>query len=179
MKEAKNSDRNAVKELVFKVKDGDDSAFAELCELYSPMISSMTRSFSESFRQYGAEAEDVNQEALVAFYNSVLSFDSDKDFITFGLYAKICVKNRLISYSRKLKKNHGDYREYSDKKMHSSQRIFEIPDDFDNVLSEYELRVFDLYSKGMSYRQIAASLQKSEKAIDNAIFRIRSKIRRI
>ena len=45
------------------------------------------------------------------------------------------------------------------------------------LLSKMEIQVLTLYLKGDSYAQIAASLEKTPKAIDNALQRIRKKIR--
>jgi RNA polymerase sporulation-specific sigma factor len=39
-----------------------------------------------------------------------------------------------------------------------------------------EKRVLDLYLDGLSYRNIAQVLQKDEKAVDNAVQRIRRKL---
>lgn len=44
-------------------------------------------------------------------------------------------------------------------------------------LSKLERQVVQLYLQGLNYRQIAQLLEKSPKAIDNALQRIRGKIR--
>ncbi len=44
-------------------------------------------------------------------------------------------------------------------------------------LSRFERQVVQLYLQGMSYRQIAEQLGKEPKAIDNALQRIRTKIK--
>jgi RNA polymerase sporulation-specific sigma factor len=48
----------------------------------------------------------------------------------------------------------------------------------EKILSPMEQQVCDLYLQGMDYRQIAACLKKSPKSIDNALQRIRGKIRK-
>ena len=45
------------------------------------------------------------------------------------------------------------------------------------VLSPFEYQVLDLYLKGYGYQQIAQQMEKTPKAIDNALQRIRSKVR--
>ena len=45
------------------------------------------------------------------------------------------------------------------------------------ILSPFEYEVLQLYLKGYGYQQIARQMQKPPKAIDNALQRIRSKVR--
>ena len=45
-----------------------------------------------------------------------------------------------------------------------------------NVFSAFELQVWELYSRGHNYREIAVELDKSPKAVDNAIQRTKKKI---
>ena len=47
---------------------------------------------------------------------------------------------------------------------------------FAQRLSPLEKRVLDLFLDGLSYRNIAQVLQKDEKAVDNAVQRIRRKL---
>ena len=49
----------------------------------------------------------------------------------------------------------------------------------DDELSSFEKEVLDLYITGMTYVQIAHVLGKDEKSTDNALQRIKSKIKRI
>ena len=44
------------------------------------------------------------------------------------------------------------------------------------VLSKFEYQILVYYLKGYSYREISENIGKKEKAIDNAIQRIRKKI---
>jgi RNA polymerase sporulation-specific sigma factor len=47
----------------------------------------------------------------------------------------------------------------------------------ESILSPYENRVWWLYLSGLTANNIAARLQKSERSIQNAIYRIRKKLR--
>ena len=46
-------------------------------------------------------------------------------------------------------------------------------------LSKFEYKVLELYLKGYDYTQIAEKLDRQPKAIDNALQRIRSKVREV
>ena len=48
-----------------------------------------------------------------------------------------------------------------------------------NCLSGFENQVLDRYLSGMTYTQIAEDMGKSPKSIDNALQRIRGKIKEI
>ena len=51
-----------------------------------------------------------------------------------------------------------------------------IQDDIGKILSEFECRVLSLYLQGKTYQEIAGSLQKELKSIDNALQRIKKKL---
>ena len=52
----------------------------------------------------------------------------------------------------------------------------QISNNENNVFSTFELQVWERYSRGINYREIAAELGKSPKAVDNAIQRTKKKI---
>ncbi len=169
-------------ELIRKVQSGDHFAFDNLCGFYDPLLCSLTASADERYRKYGSEYEDLKQEATLALYKAALSYHTDQSAVTFGLFAKICIRNRLISAGRRL------IRQYEAKNASIQQELdartsagagasgmLRTPDL--SVLSRYERRVYDLYIKEYSYAQIAENLGKEEKSVDNAIYRIRRKLR--
>ena len=59
------------------------------------------------------------------------------------------------------------------------ENVERLQGEIDSALSEYEKRVLTLYLGGMDYTEIAATLMKSDKSIDNALQRIKGKIKRI
>ena len=52
-----------------------------------------------------------------------------------------------------------------------------VADVVDNELSKLEANVFLSYLSGMTYKEIAACLDISEKSVDNALGRVRRKLR--
>lgn len=167
-------------ELIRKIQNGDHFAFDSLCGVYEPLLRSMTASADERYRQYGSEYEDLKQEATLALYKAAMSYHTEQSDVTFGLFAKICIRNRLISAGRRLIRQHeakyaSVQKELDRRTSAGSPTISWTPDL--SALSRYELRVYDLYIKGFSYARIAEVLGKEEKSIDNAIYRIRRKLR--
>lgn len=168
------------KQLIIAAKNGDDSAFAELTDSYRPLIESMTVKYGVLTEGFGADKDDVRQEASFAFYKAVMTFDTEQSKVSFGLYAKVCIRNRLISMLRSLKKRPRvaaqPKREVQTKKELSFPRD-ELEALAKRVLSATEKTVFLMYADGKSYAEIAEFLNISEKSVDNALFRAKRKIR--
>ena len=59
--------------------------------------------------------------------------------------------------------------------MRESER--ELDEQIEKTLSQYENEVWAYYVNGLSSKEIAKKLNSSEKSIDNAIFRIRRKLK--
>lgn len=191
-------------ELISEAKKGIDEAYIKLHELYLPLIESMTLKYMAAGNFSDEEKDDVRQEAEIAFYRALLAYDINQDKVSFGLYAKICIGNRLVSYLRKsgsMKKRtisgiDSEYPEieeldeniisvYSDNGNSPLDYVLrdemstEINRIISNELTIYEKKIFNLYIQGMSAREIALSVGRSEKSVNNAIYRIRAKIRNL
>ena len=59
------------------------------------------------------------------------------------------------------------------------ERVTYLEQTISAELSPFEKQVLDLYMTGMSYSQIARVLGRDEKSTDNALQRLKSKIRKI
>ena len=173
----------ALYEKLLAVKNGDDPAFALLCEDYEALIESMTQSFFESCQNI--DKDDLRQEARMALYRAAMKFSLDQDEVTFGLYAKICIRNKLISVRRKYttqsklktKRNAEEVAARAEVTPSMPRRSF-LTEEAMSLLSPFEQEVFALYAQKCSYSEIARTLSRSEKSIDNAIYRIKSKLRK-
>lgn len=171
------------------VISGDSQAFSRLVEKYGPMLKRILDSYTteEMSRE---DIEDLGQEELIAFYRAIINFDKEQSGVEFGLYAKICVTNSMISYKRASAKRRnealiGDERmntildpegEVSRFiEMQESER--ELGEQIERSLSQYENEVWSYYVNGYSTKEIALRLNSSDKSIDNAIFRIRKKLK--
>ncbi len=178
-----------IRALILAVRNGDQNAFDTLLSRYKPLIdASVARFYSdEAFALY---SEDLKQEASLVFYNSILAYDLDQNEVEFGLFAKICIYNALVSVLRSLKRR-------------SAEPLAEIPEslftvqDFDDPpsrllererleslyavirknLSDLEYTVWEYYMSGLSSTQIAKRLGTDAKSVNNAIYRIRKKLR--
>ena len=108
-----------VRTLILAVRDGDQNAFDTLLDQYRPLIDASVARFStdETFSLY---CEDLKQEASVVFYNSILAYDLEQNEVEFGLFAKICIYNALVSFLRAMKRR-------------SAEPVAEIPQNLSTV----------------------------------------------
>ena len=179
-----------VRALIERVRHEDESAFGELLSLYEPLIrSAIAKHTPEGISRQ--DKEDWRQEALLFFYNAIMTYNLEQERVEFGLYAKICITNGLISHLRAFRRQSSS--EILPYTGDESPEVENAPDTFiieeesvkqlygliERNLSEYENKVWSLYVSGYSTKVISEALQKSEKSIDNAIFRIRCKLKRI
>lgn len=173
---------SSISELLNEIRMDRSHAFDRLTESYQPLLVSMVDSACERYRDYRPEREDLYQEALLALYRAAMTYDCDQQAVTFGLYAKVCIRNRLVSYGRRLAKQ-GRAVKASESARKSEVEIgvkvgSREPSEWVlELLSPYEKEVYRLYVEGKSYALIAERLGHEEKSIENAIYRIRRKIR--
>lgn len=166
--------------IISGMQSGDDSGFERLCEIYRPLIESLVATARELCCDVGGEIDDLRQEAAIALYKAANAYDLSCSAVTFGLFAKICVKNRLISYRRKLIKTSGGRSSTPVvTKTPRARRFSEyaLPEGTIDLLSSYEQSVWRLYASGTSYAEMARKLGRNEKSIENAVYRIRAKLK--
>ena len=171
-------------ELSNRMNSGKPS-FVEILETYRPLIESLASKYS--FYEE-IDTDDLRQEAQIALFGALESFDPAQKDITFGLYAKICIRNRLISFLRKNQRHHViSFEEPSDDvgaELSPEDRLIEKEEyerlllDIDKALSPLERSVLRLYLDGKPYKTVAYELGITEKSVDNAVCRIKKKIRK-
>ncbi len=202
--------------LITRVKNGDEGAFDVLCEKYTALTENTVRRFAPSLglrngvpqSEAAADIEELRQDAVMALYKAAKSYDFEGDGqkVSFGLYAKICMNNAMITkvrkYKRTLKKlekrdrllrgeqsgqggktRGGRRRGSADSSAEDFAVMLEFADFSEplkaavNSLSAYERKVFDLYITGKSTKEIASELHRTEKSVDNACYRVKAKIK--
>ena len=194
MKEKNYSCDDIVCQLIQQVRTGNQEAFGELLRIYEPLFRSLLskQDIGEVNEQ---DLEDVRQELTVVFYHSILSYELGQSEVRFGLYAKICMTNALITQLRKIRKREQSVSLSSEEEKCFPEGLSNGEDPAEAIvnretletlnrkikreLSPYELSVWQMYLTGNSTGKIATSLGKSEKSIENAIFRIRRKLRNL
>lgn len=175
-----------INELITESKNGNGDAFEKICTKYAGLISSMSRKYSDMCQSHRGDNEDFLQEAKMAFYNATMTYDTENVNVSFGAYAKVCIRNRLISCVRMLNSKKRQKSElcekYSDDSLQDDvlkkelgKKMMQLADD---KLSPYEKKIFMFYAAGQKAKEISANTGKSEKSVNNAIYRIKSKLKR-
>ena len=181
-------ERKDLNTLILGVRDKSQEDFEILLEQYSPLIESCVAFYSiGTLEKY---KEDFKQEATVAFYNSILSYNIAQSSVEFGLYAKICICNALNSQIRISKKFLPETpqtdldsfefligNEDPSLKVLEEERLDDLFKIIKDSLSDYEYKIWKLYFSGFSVSDIAAHLDTDSKSVSNAIYRIRVKLK--
>ena len=176
-------------ELLHAIQCGSSGAFVKLSEKFAPLISSEVMRYASGLD--GDDLEDLKQGALISLYRAALAYRFDKG-VTFGLYAKICVINGIADTLRYLKKTENDLsmEELAEGEHPASEDITEmgaLDNDYilkmrssiERELSKLEFDIFCLYLEGYSYSEIGKKLGKTAKSVDNALRRVKDKLKKI
>lgn len=173
-------------ELVALAVSGNAEAFPVLLKRYSHRISEKAKSFC--FTQ-GVEADDFYQEGVIGFYSAIFSFDASKSD-NFSSYAMVLTEQAMQRYYNSVnRKKHiplknyvqiEDLTEVESKNLSPEDMIIlkEQQNALFDSLSEFEFAVAKAYLLGFSRKAIAEKLNCELKQIDNAVQRIRQKIKK-
>lgn len=185
--EEKSVNTPEIEALLSRFQGGTDEAFSSLCEQFSPMLDASVRQFSGDACM--ADGGELLAEARVAFFRAATKYDLNNGKVSFGLFARICVRRALISYLRTQKKQPPSRSldevdevllvEDMDPAgaLIAKERLSDLYVKIHAVLSDLEHRVFDLYIEGDTTECMAQKLALSEKAVSNALYRTLKKLR--
>lgn len=156
--------------------------FASAHRKYLPFIQTIVASYPERYR------DDLTQEGLWGLYLGCCAYDSSRG-VPFDAYIKVCIRNRICSAARGFASDYnlvpledvGATLPSSDlpieERYAESDAVREALRDLQPRLSSLERRVLVLYLSGNSRSAIARELSISPKSADNAMTRIKQKIR--
>ena len=187
----KNNKEIDVISLILRVRDKDQQAFSELLEKYKPLLISLVSRFTDDGAAKPHE-EDLFQEATLVFYNAILNYDCSQSEVEFGLYARICIYNALVSQVRIINKHKAEQPTELDTDaifngdtdspvtgIVEAERLRELYSTIKNNLSDYEYEIWHNYMLGKTARQIGDAIGRDERSVNNAIYRIRKKLREL
>ncbi len=169
--------------LVALSREKNEDAFTCLVSRYTAMLHSL----SARFHSTSVESEDLFQEGLLGLLSAVQTY-SDSKAAAFRTYAFSCMRNRMISVLRRQgiaaeSLNEGDElfeRENADADpvalIVRNEELLQFKERLRQRLTALELRVLLAHLNGFSYREIASRLEIDEKAVDNALQRVRRKL---
>jgi len=173
-------------ELVRLIIDGNDECLHILINKYTGIIKSKALLLCPL-----ADADDMLQEGIIALYSAVVVFDNSLS--SFATFANLCIERSLISAYRKLfnkkqvpenvlvslEDNEKPVTVTPESLIIEKEECLAFTEKIKGVLSDFELKVLYQYLCNNSYEAIAEHLGVDKKAVNNAMVRLRKKIRAI
>ncbi len=190
-------------ELIDRLRRGEAAIMDFICDKYKNLV----RSKAKSMFILGADNEDLIQEGMIGLFKAVRDYDMGRD-ASFSTFAELCINRQMytaVQASRRQKhfplntyvslygEGSGDDRdsmslaelladrsELNPEEMFlDKERVAYLEKTIEEELSDFEKQVLDLYITGMSYSQIARVLGRDEKSTDNALQRLKAKIKKM
>ncbi len=186
--------------LLMLVHERSDDAIEELYGLFSIAIRCKAYKYKNYGSKIGLDIEDLIQEGYIGFSQAIIDYNNTSN-AAFRTFANICVEreiqNAIASASRK---KHGCLNEavsINNETMQGVEFVELIVNtktstedivigsiceqaEYESILellTQLERRVFILKYAGYEYREIARTLNLSSKVVDNALQRIKKKVR--
>lgn len=179
-------------ELLDMLEKGEEDVTEFLIEKYKPMVRQRVR----VMYLMGGDQDDLIQEGMIGLFKAVRDYRKDRE-ASFHTFAHLCVDRQIYraiqSYSRQKHQPLNSYVSLSadtwetEPYQEAGQNPESIIIDQENTvhmeknirqqLSKFENQVLEMYLDGDNYLEIAEQLGKSPKSIDNALQRIRNKVR--
>lgn len=196
-------EQTADEELIDRLRGGEERIMDYICDKYKNLV----RSKAKSMFILGGDSEDLIQEGMIGLFKAVRDYDSGRD-ASFYTFADLCISRQMYTaVQASQRQKHIPLNTYislygntvtEDKEEPSllealpdpaelnpeamfldKERVAYLEKVIENELSSFEKQVLDLYMTGMSYTQIAKVLGRDEKSTDNALQRLKSKIRKM
>lgn len=179
--------------------DGDSYAEEELVSRYMRLVRICARPLFLA----GGESEDLIQEGMFGLLSAVRQYNNEHN-VSFKTFAEWCIRNRLrsavksasslkhdplnnrvplesilsdesqtqaVACAELFQKSPEEQVLARENKKYTEQLYLSLV----SMLSKYEKAVLTYYLEGLSYKEIAKLTGKGDKAVDNAIQRIRRK----
>lgn len=179
-------------ELLELQRDGRENVTDYLLDKYKAIVKKKAR----VLYLMGGEQDDLIQEGMIGLFKAIRDYRPEKD-TSFYTFAQLCVdrqlynavqssnrqKHRPLNSYVPLNTEEGEH-ELRDFRQQSPENIViareneaAMEQKIREQLSDFENQVLARYLEGENYLQIAADLSRPPKSVDNALQRIRSKVR--
>ncbi len=190
-------------ELITRLRDGESDVTDYIMNKYKNMV----RTKAASMYILGADRDDLIQEGMIGLFKAIRDYDSGRD-ASFKTFADLCVSRQMYTaIQASNRKKHAPLNSYislyakmdnaeddiefsldqvledmndmdPESMMIDKEKTRDIEEFIENGLSDFEQAVLELHLTGMSYTEIARVLGRDEKSTDNALQRLKNKIRK-
>lgn len=191
-------------ELIDRQRSGERQITDYIMDKYKNLV----RKKAKSMYILGADNDDLIQEGMIGLFKAVRDYDPGRDasFYTFAdlcisrqMYNAVQASRRekhtplntYVSLYTDMAEAEGDGNSTAlvnviasasesnpEQLMIDRENVADIEAIIEKELSSFEKQVLDLYITGMSYSQIARVLSRDVKSTDNALQRLKAKLRK-
>lgn len=187
-------------DLILAAQGGQEWAVSELIERYKYFVRSRARGYFLA----GADRDDIVQEGMIGLFKAIRDYRPERQ-ASFRSFAELCITRQLITAIKAAtRQKHQPLNTYvsinkpipmdgeGDRVLADILAARDICDPAEIVISEWEAEsirrgfasalsgfetaVLRQYMEGKSYRDIALSLDRGVKSVDNALQRVKRKI---
>lgn len=179
-------------ELLLKMRQGDAEVAEYLVKKYKYLVLRRAR----AMYLVGGETDDLIQEGMLGLFKAVQNYRPEEG-ASFATFAQLCIQRQLYSAvqtaARQKHQPLNTYVSLEDQEWEGAAlpRNARNPEEIiidqeyaagmekqiNQLLSDFENQVLELYLEGKDYIRIAEEMKKTPKSVDNAIQRIRGKVR--
>lgn len=165
-------------------KQGSEADLAAIIAYEMPVIRRLARRVVGP----GLDFDDAVQEGIIGLFSAIEHYHPGQS-AAFPTYAAVCIRNAIFSAKKAAgRKKHAPLNQSvplqedqstpgPEEQAIASEQVTAALNKAQTLLSPLEKEVLQLYLAGYSHRQIAARISKSEKAVENALARIRRKLK--
>lgn len=189
-------------ELIDRLRDGEEQIIDYIMDKYKNLV----RSKAGSMFILGADRDDLIQEGMIGLFKAIRDYDSGRD-ASFFTFAELCISRQMYSAVQAAGRMkhiplnsyislYGNSSEHEEDDVNmigmladnglnpedlfiDKESVEQLAKKMEQELSSFEKQVLDLYITGMSYSQIAKVLGRDEKSTDNALQRLKSKVKKM
>lgn len=179
-------------ELIAILRGGEQEVIDFIIEKYKPMV----RQKARVLYLVGGEQDDLIQEGMIGLFKAVRDYRSEKD-ASFRTFAQLCVDRQIyhaIQSSKRQKHQplnsyvsmnseewedevYTMFQQSPENIVIAQENALHLENTIRQQLSSFENQVLEMYLDGDNYLVIADKLGKTPKSIDNALQRIRGKVK--
>lgn len=185
-------------ELIKKLRAGDERIMDYILDKYKPLV----RKRANTMYLIGGDTDDLIQEGMIGLFKAIRDYEEAKE-VSFYHFAELCINRQIYTaVEASNRKKHAPLNSYvslysgtnedgvvladslttgimenPEQMMIEQENLVQFMEQLKERLSKMERQVVDYYLAGLNYVQIAEQMGKTPKAIDNALQRIKTKIR--
>ena len=185
-------------ELIEKLRLGDEKIMDFILDKYKPLV----RKKANAMYLIGGDTDDLIQEGMIGLFKAIRDYNKEKES-SFYHFAELCISRQIYTVvEASNRKKHAPLNSYvslysgtnedgvvladslttsamenPEQMMIDQENLVLFMEHLKDRLSKMEGQVLDFYLAGLNYQQIAEEMGKSPKAIDNALQRIKAKVR--